>query len=163
MRVETEVFIKKAEQLFQVENVNITEFENLIMEWEHLIATRCYEKNNYKQTYLNLNRLKITVQWFKEHCCLNNNYLQRFLKYLIKHTRVQLNSLTIKPRLPKEASDMNGTRSNELYWTASKRSLIELICALNEAKCINEGNITLQKTVVHFEELFNINLDNYHS
>lgn len=164
MEQKTERFITKVEQKLTLGQVNITEFESLLKEWRNLISACCYEHDNTKQTYLNLNHLKLTVKWFKQQYCTNKSeQLHEFLQYLVQYIKVELQSLTIHPSIENRTSDMKGTQSNEMCWTASKRSLIELICALNEAKCINEGNITLQKAVVHFEELFSINLDNYHS
>jgi hypothetical protein len=164
MKQETERFIIKVEEAFNLGTINISEFEELISEWRQLISDYCYENKNTKQTYLNLNLLKLSVEWFKQQHCFNKSeQLQDFLQYMIQYISVELQSLTIYPEITGRTSDISGSQNNEIHWTASKRSLIELICALHEAKCFNKGNITLQKTVVHFEELLGINLDNYHS
>jgi hypothetical protein len=164
MEQETERFITKVEKLFKLRQVSITEFESLIKEWGQLISVRCYEKDNTKQTYLNLNHLKLTVQWFKQQYCSNKSeHLQDFLQYLIQYISIELQSLTIHPEIKDGTHEIKETQNDAIRWTASKRSLIELICALDEAKCINKGNISTQKIVVHFGELFDVNLDNYYS
>lgn len=49
-------------------------------------------------------------------------------------------------------------------WTRSKTDLVELIYAIWETKCFNNGNITLKRLTNYFENVFNIELgDVYHT
>ena len=41
-------------------------------------------------------------------------------------------------------------------WTASKTDLVELIYALDTAKCINHGNINLKTLASYLEDIFNV-------
>lgn len=43
-------------------------------------------------------------------------------------------------------------------WTATKTDLVELIYALDTAKCINYGNIKLNALTAYMENIFNINV-----
>lgn len=162
MEQETEKFIRKVEQKFKGGQVSITEFERLIKEWGQLIAVSCYEQHNMKQTYLNLNHLKFTVQWFKQQNADKSGHLQYFLDNMIQYIGVELESLTMYPEIATETPEVNGTQFNTMRWTTNKRSLIELICALKEAECINKGTIPLQKLVEHFGAIFGVDLKNYH-
>lgn len=164
MKQETEIFISKVEKTFSEGSIDIRVFDNLMTEWGLIISDSYYERENQRQTYLNLNQLRLKVQWFiqqetnskKEQFCV-------FMRCLICYVDVELQSLKEHSEVLEKTTDISGTQSNKISWTTSKRSLIELICALHEAKCINDGNSTLQKTVVLFEEVFSIKLDNYHS
>jgi RteC protein. len=49
----------------------------------------------------------------------------------------------------------------KITWTGKKFELIELIYALNEIKCFDSGNISLNQLVKYFEQVFNIDLRNY--
>jgi len=43
-------------------------------------------------------------------------------------------------------------------WTASKTDLVELIYALDAAKCINHGNINLKALASYLEDIFNVKI-----
>lgn len=164
MKQNTERFISKIEQKFMKGQVSITEFESLMKEWGQLVSVSCYEQQNMKQTYLNLNHLKLTVQWFKhQHCSSKSEQLKEFLKYMVQYLSAELQSLTFYPEEENKTTDISGTQSHQMSWTANKRDLIELIYSLKEAKCINDGKVSLQKSVEHFESVFNIELSNFHA
>ncbi len=163
MEQKTERFFSDVEQLLK-RQISVSEFENLLEEWEELISVHCFKENNPRQTFLNLHHLRLTVKWFIQQDHTNKSeHLKKFLKYLIKCITVELQSLTMHHATEEEAHENKKTQNDTIRWTANKRSLIELICALDNAKCINEGNISTQKIVVLFSELFDVNLDNYYS
>ncbi|MBT2559791.1 RteC domain-containing protein [Pedobacter sp. ISL-68] len=49
-----------------------------------------------------------------------------------------------------------------VHWTASKNALIELIYALHATECIGNGNIGIRKVALAFQNLFNIQLGDFH-
>lgn len=164
----TERFIAKAEAKFNSQQVDIREFGDLLSEWGQLISEKCYDCDSVKEIYLKLNHLKLTVKWFKEQCCsVENEQLQDFLQSLIQYIIIELESLSLYSETTEEiaekTSDIQGTQNVVLSWTASKRSLLELVCALHEAKCINGGDITMTKVVVLFGQFFGIKLNNFNS
>jgi hypothetical protein len=164
MKQETERFFTKIEQKFKRGQVSITEFENMINEWRQLIAVSCYEQQNMKQTYLNLNHLKLTVQWFRhQHCSNKCEQLKDFLQYMLQYLNAELQSLAIYSEDVDKPADIKGTQSHQISWTGKKRDLIELIYSLKEAKCINSGKVSLQQSVVLFESIFNVELNNFHA
>jgi hypothetical protein len=163
MEQKTERFIKNVENVFASRQVSIIEFENLIVEWRQLIFERCYEAGDVVQVHRNLNHLKITVQWFAKRCSSNKSEdFREFLQVMIQCISVELQSMQLGSEIFERTTDIKGTPDVSFSWTASKRALIELICALHLAKCINSGNISIQKMVAQFSKLFKINLDNYH-
>ncbi|MCW3807328.1 RteC domain-containing protein [Plebeiibacterium marinum] len=163
MEQKTERFIKKVENAFASEKVRITEFEMLIREWRQLISIRCYEDDDARQIHRNLNHLKFTVQWHsKRWCSEKSEDLKEFLETMIRYIDVELQSLRLKSSVEKRTTDIKGTSHNTMSWTATKRDLIELISALHSAKCINSGNVKLQRLVELFESIFEINLEYYH-
>ena len=164
MEQKTERFIMKVENAFASGQVRITEFEKLIKEWRQLISVRCYEEDDTKQIHRNLNHLKLTVQWFRKRCCSDKSEdLLEFLQIMIHCISVELQSLKLTSEAGKRTSDIAGTPNEAMSWTANKRDLIELISALHSVKCINDGNIKIQRVVEQFGKLFKINLDNYYS
>lgn len=50
----------------------------------------------------------------------------------------------------------------KLEWTTSKVSLTELIFALHQSRCFNNGNIDLSEMVRILEQTFAVDLGNYH-
>lgn len=48
-------------------------------------------------------------------------------------------------------------------WTAKKTDLVELIYALCESKCINQGLVEIKTLVTIFEKVFNIELNDFYS
>ncbi|WP_430934009.1 RteC domain-containing protein [Saccharicrinis sp. 156] len=163
MEQKTERFIKKVENAFASGKVSIIEFEILIKEWRQFISVRCYEEEDSKQIHRNLNHLKLTMDWFRRRCYSDKNEdLLEFFQIMIDYISVELESLKLNSDVRKITSDIAGTPEDTMSWTASKRALIEVICALHLANCINDGNISIKKMVVQFSKLFKINLDNYH-
>lgn len=51
---------------------------------------------------------------------------------------------------------------NRLKWTAPKVALIELIYALHHCRCFNAGTLDLSETVQVFEDLMEVDLQNFH-
>lgn len=157
-------FIAKIEKLFALQKVKVTDFRKLIGEWGDLIAKECYHKRDKHQTFLKLNHIKLSIKWYIEQCCSDKSkQLKDFLEYMIKYLGIELESLSMHITIRQETSKTDEVQTENMRWTKNKRSLIELISALHEAQCINDGSITLQKLVVHFEALFGIDLKNYHS
>ncbi len=163
MEQKTERFIKKVENAFVSGTVSISQFENLTNEWKQLIYIQCYQDDDAKQVLRRLNHLKLTVQWYlKQFNSQQNKTLSDFFEIMIQYIDVELQSLRLKTIVEKRTSDIKGTSNNTMSWTATKRDLIELISALHSAKCINSGNIKLQRLVELFESIFEINLEYYH-
>ncbi len=163
MEQETERFIAKIESLFKFGQVGVSIFQNLIKEWGQLISTWCYEQDNTRQTFLNLNRLKLSIQWFKQTCTNKSEVFQNFLQYLIQYIGIELDSIKMLPEETNNLSDISEPEYEELKWTANKRALYELICAIDAVKCINNGNIKLNKLLERFEGFFKINLTQYYT
>ena len=163
MKQNTERFFRKIEQRFEKEQVSIAEFESLMKEWGQLISDYCYVADT-KQTYLNLNHLQLTVQWFKrQNDSSKSEQMKEFLQYMVQYLSIELQSLTIYPDDENRTADIKGTPSHQISWTGRKRDLIELIYSLKEAKCINSGKVSLQQSVVLFESIFNVELNNFHA
>ena len=161
---ETAKFIAKIERRFNSEPVSISEYEHLMDEWIRIISDRCYVNGDIKQTYLKLNSLKLTVEWYKQQSIpVVNDSLQNFLHSMIQYIKTELYSLKIHSDIGVKTQETKESQHGEISWTDSKRSLIELFSALDYSKSINKGNITTQRLVELFEEKFNINLDNYYS
>lgn len=164
MKQETVKFIAKVEQLFNLGKVSIIEFEHLMREWEKLISMSCYVENNVKQTHINLNQQKLIIKWAKKQYSPGTiNQLQDYFQCMIQYVNVELQSLSLHAEIQGNVQGTKETPEKSFYWTTSKRSLIELISALDSAKCINKGNISTQRIVEHFEEMFDVDLTNYHS
>jgi hypothetical protein len=164
MKQETVKFIMKVEQRFKLGQVNIFEFDHLIKEWGKLISISCYVEDNQRQTYLKLNQLKLIVLWEKKiNGSETSSQLQDFFQYIIQYIDFEIESLSLYTEVQEKAQQTKKTPEMTLYWTASKRSLIELIGALDSAKCINKGKMPTQRIVEHFGEMFDIDLSNYHS
>lgn len=64
-------------------------------------------------------------------------------------------------RKKKEISDTCFQKLKPLEWSASKASLIELLYALHQMKCINGGSITMAEIIKNAELIFGIDLDNH--
>ena len=68
--------------------------------------------------------------------------------------------------LQKKIDDLNNKstiQKSPLQWTSSKVLLVELIYALSLTVCINDGEVELNQLILHFEILFNVELDNHNS
>ncbi len=50
-----------------------------------------------------------------------------------------------------------------MVWTGHKRSLLELIYAVNQTSCINDGEVPLKDLVGFFSEVFHVELPDFHS
>jgi len=72
------------------------------------------------------------------------------LELYIKSQLVKLKEIS---ETGQEVHTMLKTRET---WTASKTDLVELIYALDAAKCINHGNINLKALASYFENIFNV-------
>jgi hypothetical protein len=48
-----------------------------------------------------------------------------------------------------------------LKWTAKKTDLIELLYALDAARCFNSGNVSLNQIAVYLENVFSVNLSHF--
>ncbi|WP_075603940.1 RteC domain-containing protein [Saccharicrinis aurantiacus] len=164
MEQKTENYLRMIERKFESDSVGVAEFESLLKEWGQFVSNTCYEGPNVKQTYLNLNCLKLSVKWFMELDCLNKSQaLQNFIQAMIKYVCVELEGLNIYPELDNVQQIEEKSKTRQFKWTASTRSLIELISALGEAKCINKGDITTENILSYFHDIFGVNLDNYHT
>lgn len=75
-----------------------------------------------------------------------NDLLELYLKF-------QLVKLKEKTETGQEVRTILKIRET---WTASKTDLVELIYALDTAKCINHGNINLKALTSYFENVFNV-------
>lgn len=164
MKQETREYLTKVERLFEAGRIHISMFDDLLDEWSLLIDYICSQNENTKQAYLKLNQLKLSVKWYEQqHSPHQNKQLQDFIQYLIDFVDVEIKSLRLHPEKEGGLSDAKVSKQSELRWAAKKRDLIELICALNELGCINEGKVPFKRQVVLFEEVFKINLGNVHS
>ncbi len=163
MEQKTERFIKKVENAFASGTVRISQFENLTNEWKQLIYFQCYQDDDAKQVHRRLNHLKLMVQWYlKQLNTQQNKNLSDFFEIMIQFISVELQGLKLKPDADKISTDIAGTPPVTMTWTANKRDLIELVSALHSAKCINCGNIKLQRLVELFETVFKIDLEYFH-
>lgn len=52
--------------------------------------------------------------------------------------------------------------SSNLFWTAIKTELIELIYALHSSNSINNGTVDIKELAAHFEHFYNVDLGNYY-
>lgn len=164
MKQKTREYLIKVETLLEAGRIHINMFDDLLDEWSILIDGVYSQKQTAKQVYLSLNQLKFTTKWFeKQHCSNKNKQLQDFIHYLVDYVDIEIKGLHLHPEKEMRLGDANQSKKSDLHWTANKRGLIELICALKEVKCINEGKLPFQRLVVLFEEVFNINLGNIHS
>lgn len=163
MEQETEQFLLDLEER-TMEKISVKDFECLINKWRQLIATKCYVANNEKQTYWNLYHLKLAVQWYKEHYCeCDNKQLQFLLQKLTRYAKKEMRNLSIYEEMQKETSEIRGVSKEKVIWTGNKRELYELIYAIDTAKVINDGAISIKELLVFFEQLFDLDLKNYHS
>ncbi len=164
MDKKTKEFIKKVEDSFESSKVSVIEFDKLLKEWGRLIHESCYQEDDIRKVIRNLHTVQLNVKWYGRECySKKNSDLIAFLEYLNEYVLAEIQYVTLFVNEQERTTDNKTTVSESLSWTESKRSLIELICALHSAKCINGGNIKIQKMVVHFEQLFGVNLGNYHS
>jgi len=76
------------------------------------------------------------------------NYFEKKLKELddIQNSQLPLNTI----------------KESAVHWTASKTDLTELIYALHEAGCINNGKTDIKKLATFFESSFNVELGDYY-
>lgn len=68
----------------------------------------------------------------------------------------------IHEKLKVEVRPVKSSVVSRLNWTDSKVDLVELIYALHSAQSLNNGNIELSEIAVVFEQVFNIELDDFY-
>lgn len=164
MKQPMEKFILSVKKSCDSGQIDLGKIDGYLTEYSQLISDYYYVGGNVKQTFLNINKLKLNLIWLhKQQCPDRHSQFHFFLELLVNYIDIELQSLKEHPETENQTIDIKGSDSVKMEWTAGKRSLIELICALNEAKCINQGNSSLQSVVVLFERVFDIKLDNYHS
>lgn len=160
---ETERFFQKLENVFSEGSLTLSEFENMMTEWGQFVFSTCYVSKSKREIFLELNQLQLSIQWFRIHSDVKGEALTLFVHKMERYIQIELESLEFYSELGNCTIDKIEANVREMSWSGNKRSLIELICALNEAKCINAGNTPLQKVLVLFGEFFNVDLANYHS
>jgi hypothetical protein len=60
------------------------------------------------------------------------------------------------------SSKPKNTSSSNLKWTSSKSNLIELIYAIHQTGCFNNGNSDIKQIASMFSEIFDINLGDFY-
>ena len=86
---------------------------------------------------------------------------------LSKFIAFQQLSVYIQQQLKNLDSSINNSQrttveKNDIRWTGSKVSLVELLYALQSTGSCNNGNIDLKHLAKHIEKVFNIDLGNYY-
>lgn len=89
-----------------------------------------------------------TIYDYKIAKIMANDLLELYIKS-------QLIRLKENEETEHKASTMLKTRET---WTASKTDLVELIYAMDTAKCINQGNIKLKALSAYLEDIFNVSV-----
>lgn len=89
-----------------------------------------------------------TIYDYKIAKIMANDLLELYIKS-------QLIRLKENEETEHKVSTMLKTRET---WTASKTDLVELIYAMDTAKCINQGNIKLKALTAYLEDIFNVSV-----
>lgn len=139
-------------------------FKRLVKKWTRLIGKHC--KEDYIKTFRNLNHLKIGIEWLERNCYCEkkeNNILVYFLQNLKKYIDVEIKCNELF--MASSVKDPAKLRSQKvkIVWTGSKRSLVELIYAINQTTSINGGKVSLKELIGFFSEAFHIELPDFHS
>ncbi len=139
----------------------------LINKWKRIVVKLCSSKGNYTEVVRNLHHLKLTIQWIENIATCDKRIdtnLTVFFQQLTEYVEIEIKCIRLKRF--NTASNLPETKSNKttnMTWTENKCSLVELIYALNQTACINNGKVTLKELISFFSNMFNTNLPNFHS
>ena len=137
------------------------------IEFYHYYRTGC---THFDKIYFLRNRdfetpINFDCFYFERDARFSTNFDYKIAKIMANdllelYLKSQLVKLKENPEKGQEVHTILKTRET---WTASKTDLVELIYALDTAKCINNGNINLKALASYFENVFNICIgDIYH-
>ncbi len=159
--MEINKYLNKVQQAFLSGNPHFDTITILITNWKNLLSKICHSQANDVEAYRALLHIKLSLKGyskFKEP--LQNDELRCFIEHLIKYVDVEIKCLSA----PNNNKTKNVLAAHSMAeWTGGKRSLMELICALDSCKCLNNGNISTKELVGVFEGFFGLKLNNYHS
>lgn len=79
---------------------------------------------------------------------------------LIVHLKKEIDKLENNNGM--EATIQTFRKQSNLFWTAHKTDLIELIYALHSCGAVNSGTADIKEMAIAYEQLFNIDLGNYY-
>ncbi len=149
-------------------DARLEKLTELIDRWEKILANLHYNFENYTEAFRNLHHLKLTIQWIEKTATREkqaDENLTIFFQHLNEYVEIEIKCMQLK-RLS-QASNLPETKlyhqATSLTWTESKRSLIELIYALSQTTCINNGKVTLKELIDFFGSMLNTSLPNFHS
>ena len=128
----------------------------------HYYRTGC---THFDKIYFLRNRdsdipMNIASFYFERDIRFSTGYDYKIAKIIANDFLEQyINSQLIKLKKDTEIDYEVCTRlKTRETWTASKTDLVELIYALDTAKCINHGNINLKALASYLEDIFNIHI-----
>jgi uncharacterized short protein YbdD (DUF466 family) len=82
---------------------------------------------------------------------------------LIQYIDVEIKCIDLSKQVNPNNSDKISHKTIVTNWTTSKRALIELIYALHQAECFNNGKTPLKDLILLFSKVFHVALPDFHS
>lgn len=164
-----EMFLNEVKMTINLQGeVRQKKLSELIETWKEIVTEPLSNPtDNYIEAIRNLHHLKLTIKWIKKSTTderKTNKKLTTFFKQLKEYVKVEIICIQMKRRItplpPYNTKPQNITR---MTWTDKKRYLMELISALSQTTCVNDGKITLNELINCFSYVFNIDLSNFHS
>ena len=149
-KVELKLFADENHEFYKYYQSGSTRFDSI-----YFVRGKFDIKTSITSMYLMVDKRFCTF-----HCFLSAKILanQLFSEYL--------DSKLLKEKEKLDASMIENTdalQNDYIHWTKSKTELVELIYALIACKAFNHGGANTNKVVRLFEQLFNVDLGQYHS
>ncbi len=140
----------------------------LVKRWRTIIPSlHSGPGKNHLKAFRNLHHLKLRIQWLEKTTNAKkktNESLTLFFYQLNEYVDVEIKCMRLeRMKLTSDLSRIKLPKKTKLRWTASKRALVELIYAIKQIGCMNDGKVTLKELIDRFSILLNIDLSNFHS
>jgi len=164
-----EMFLNEVKTTINLQGeVRQKKLSELIETWKEIVIEPLSNPtDNYIEAIRNLHHLKLTIKWIKKTTInerKTNKKLTAFLKQLNEYLKIEIKCIQMERQntpLPLYNSKPHST--TRMAWTDKKRYLMELISALSQTTCVNNGKITLNELINCFSYIFNTDLSNFHS
>lgn len=146
------------------------QIQKLYLHKEQNIDFYTYLKSNMTycdSTYFTRNnfdfRTKLNPHCFESDPCFStsHDYLTAIFSANDRLMTHYQNLLNQEERNPDTWSTLK-TNQTELKWTSSKSNLIELIYAIQQTGCFNNGNTDIKQIAALFSEIFDVNLGDFY-
>ncbi|WP_277638443.1 RteC domain-containing protein [Bacteroides graminisolvens] len=154
------LILTKTDFFNQINNENYVDLETYYDEFIKQVIELCYEHNNRQRSFIAMTYAEIELQYHLEKYNFEMNsqtdlYIRKALSFIQKMLKHLINQ--VMPPLPTPISlKEKVVNSLSLRWTGNTVDLVEIIYALNEMHCINEGEIPIGELAAFFYALFGV-------